>query len=695
MNFGPDPTTGRDDPPVPTVTTVSSTPAVTILMIHGVGGFVDQVARRDSERLIASQFENVRDVDFHWFDWNKAISDPRSAGLGLQNITYGARASARLEFPDRIDDRSGKFSGHLRSFRTALWQCERVVEAIQLPLMALLLVHLVWLAAGWAARVLHQEPPLLELQVRLKHILLPALDPILLERSFPMALVTLPLTASLTLLAVPVLQITLAGISGGVPLRVALRGTALYLVRPLLAVLTMPGFVTGGLLMLSGGLALVFAVFSRPVQVLDLQGTPITYGGARLGIVVLPLAIFAGGVTIGVTSFVLRPFLKVISDIVRYLGDPEYRARIHAGLLVELERLGRRPVVIVAHSLGSVIAVDSLLAHPDAWSRFPALRLLTCGSPLKRLFHRFFPATYPTPEAMLCMLRQNYTDVVWANAYRPLDYVGGHLGRLSEITEMRLPQRYRFHIAYWTDRYLADLVNMLVNEQHNTRVSSATDPDGMSLSLDRFQHGTLGGEGLFAWVRYTSFAVGAVILIITQVTWVPRIERDHLQEWNRRLETEGIDVFGELCPQREIDTSNEFSRFERAVAGIRFTTRNGEVMILEAYSDSRPDIVWDDVQKAVFGRVPPSVFITGLRAAIFLRDPLLAIKDCQPVDVRYTPADPRIFRLPDQFHVAPAVGILTRVGRTALLLFLWMLWWGIVWLLVSEALGVARSVSAR
>ena len=61
----------------------------------------------------------------------------------------------------------------------------------------------------------------------------------------------------------------------------------------------------------------------------------------------------------------------------------EYRARIHADLTERLADLDRAPVIIVAHSLGSVIAVDSLLAHPEAWSRFPRLRLLTCGSPLR------------------------------------------------------------------------------------------------------------------------------------------------------------------------------------------------------------------------------------------------------------------------------------------------------------------------
>lgn len=674
--LGPEEHTGHRD------ATVSDSAAVTILLIHGVGGFVDEASRRHSERMIRSQFEGTRNFDFHWFDWNKAIAEPTPDGFGLQNIAQGTRVSARLEYRDQVDDMS--------RLKAALWRCERAIAAIQLPFMALLLMHLVWLAAGWAARFLHQEPRPLELEVRLAHVFFPALDPILLEHSFPLALEMLPWMFLLVLVIVPVLQINLAIMSGGVPLRVALRGVILDIARPLLAVLTMPGLVIGVLLLLAGGLALFFAFFSRPVQVLDLQGTPITYGGDRLGILWFPLAILAAGAIIGATSFVLGPFLKVVSDIVRYLGDPAYRERIHAGLLADLERLGPRPVVIVAHSLGSVIAVDSLLAHWDAWSRFPRVRLLTCGSPLRRLFHRFFPATYPAPDVLLGMLRQKYTDVSWANAYRPLDYVGGHLGRVGEITDVRLPQRLRLHIAYWTDRRLADLINVLAGEQSDARACNTADAEGASFPHDRFRHGTLGGERLLAWVRSASLAVGAGILVITQIAWVPRAEREHLEEWNRRLNSDGIDAKGELCPQREIDTSDDVSSFERAVAGIRFMTASGKVMTVEAYSDSRPDIAWDDVQETVFGRVPPSALVTGLRAAIFLKDPLLAVRECKLVNVRYARSDPRIFRLSDRFHVTPSVGTSTRVGRTVLLLFLWTLWWSIVWSLIAEALGVSR-----
>jgi hypothetical protein len=92
---------------------------------------------------------------------------------------------------------------------------------------------------------------------------------------------------------------------------------------------------------------------------------------------------------------------------------------------------------------------------------------------------------------------------------------------------------------------------------------------------------------------------------------------------------------GESCPQREIAISNEFLSFQEAVIGIRFTTRKDQMPIRETYSDSRPNIVLEGSAKGNVRavRVPPSAFITGLRAAIFLRDPLLAIKECQPVDV--------------------------------------------------------------
>ncbi|MFD8967973.1 hypothetical protein ACFV0C_23770 [Streptomyces sp. NPDC059568] len=68
---------------------------------------------------------------------------------------------------------------------------------------------------------------------------------------------------------------------------------------------------------------------------------------------------------------------EVVERIGSALGAPADGA---AALLQELTRRSRQgpPLVIVAHSLGSVIAYEALCAHPD----WPDLTLVTLGSPL-------------------------------------------------------------------------------------------------------------------------------------------------------------------------------------------------------------------------------------------------------------------------------------------------------------------------
>jgi hypothetical protein len=73
-----------------------------------------------------------------------------------------------------------------------------------------------------------------------------------------------------------------------------------------------------------------------------------------------------------VRSFVARFF----GEVERYLADDTARDAVIAGLAQDLERV--RPRVLLAHSLGSVVAYDTLWAHPgppiDLW--------ITLGSPL-------------------------------------------------------------------------------------------------------------------------------------------------------------------------------------------------------------------------------------------------------------------------------------------------------------------------
>lgn len=107
------------------------------------------------------------------------------------------------------------------------------------------------------------------------------------------------------------------------------------------------------------------------------------------------------------------------------LAPPPYSARAVPELGIRLQRLtdqGAR-VVVSAHSQGSVLAAASLARLPS--QILERVALLTHGSPLGRLYGKFFPAYFGTERL------QRLADRVggrWTNLFRLTDPIGGPIG---------------------------------------------------------------------------------------------------------------------------------------------------------------------------------------------------------------------------------------------------------------------------
>ena len=114
------------------------------------------------------------------------------------------------------------------------------------------------------------------------------------------------------------------------------------------------------------------------------------------------------------------------------LAPPPYSARAVPELGIRLARLtgeGAR-VVISGHSQGSVVAAASLLRLPAAIRSRVAL--LTHGSPLGRLYGKFFPAYFG--EVRLAALAERIGNR-WTNLFRATDPIGGRVG----INDVEVP----------------------------------------------------------------------------------------------------------------------------------------------------------------------------------------------------------------------------------------------------------------
>jgi hypothetical protein len=147
---------------------------------------------------------------------------------------------------------------------------------------------------------------------------------------------------------------------------------------------------------------------------------------------------------------------KVLLDIGLYVGSPPYRDTILrelARLVAAIPDRSMATIWIAGHSLGSVIALDSL-SHSDVWQPYDRVRLVTLGSPIRRFFRRFFPNLFFDADVDRAAHRvaTRVADFVWVNAFRRFDYVGKAL-RFRPGGGQDLPTRqwWPAHVNYWGD----------------------------------------------------------------------------------------------------------------------------------------------------------------------------------------------------------------------------------------------------
>ncbi|MFP3916079.1 MAG: hypothetical protein ACLFWM_14460 [Actinomycetota bacterium] len=109
-------------------------------------------------------------------------------------------------------------------------------------------------------------------------------------------------------------------------------------------------------------------------------------------------------------------------------SPPSYAERAVPQLGHRLRALAEGGVVLSAHSQGSVLAAATLaLAEPDVVRK---VAFLTHGSPLTRLYARYFPE-YLSPQ-LFAHLAGGVAG--WVNLWRPTDFIGGEI-RSGGVTD--------------------------------------------------------------------------------------------------------------------------------------------------------------------------------------------------------------------------------------------------------------------
>lgn len=179
---------------------------------------------------------------------------------------------------------------------------------------------------------------------------------------------------------------------------------------------------------------------------------------------------------IGWFSRNIRTTVAVLGDVVGYWPvetHPSSALPYRFGVLNEASReidelTGVDTLVVVGHSQGSVLAVDLVQGNLNRGGT-RAVALVTCGSPLKSLYSRYFPREFDSGRLEAIAASTN----LWVNYWRRTDPIATELGLATlecpverngneewydELLEDDSPGGVKGHGDYWTESRLRSAV---------------------------------------------------------------------------------------------------------------------------------------------------------------------------------------------------------------------------------------------
>ena len=246
------------------------------------------------------------------------------------------------------------------------------------------------------------------------------------------------------------------------PIKSSVTCVLLTCLSPFLAILSIPLSVNWASVGLIVGFFCILGVFVSIVELL-LPNAP-AYTAWR-DFVVAPylLVIFGGLLGLQALCFLFGQIwyegpIKVLLDIARYVGEPRYREKTLLKLegFIRDKQASSDSLVIVGHSLGSVIALDYLRNWCEA---DPNRRvwLITLGSPYRRFFLSWLPGILfdQSTNQTAVSINEKFHTFRWLNIFRPWDYIGKSLQLEAHTAGLdRSTGQYRRidgHSDYWSD----------------------------------------------------------------------------------------------------------------------------------------------------------------------------------------------------------------------------------------------------
>jgi len=218
------------------------------------------------------------------------------------------------------------------------------------------------------------------------------------------------------------------------------------------------------------------------------------------------------------------PVFDVISDIAVYVGRPRKRKKAEAALLGILkaacERAPQARILLVGHSLGSVLVSHTALqltAVPSARGR---VILLTLGSPLG-LMSRVFPAYVTTSSKLSSDFARDGVVLFWANIWRDMDFIGRELAPDNTAAFAETSLGAGPHWDMWSDQRLwRAVVSLLHAAERHDFAGIKADWNVTEVSVDAHQHEVYRtASGL--WVRRIIFVPAVLLGMLGLIVWGP------------------------------------------------------------------------------------------------------------------------------------------------------------------------------
>jgi hypothetical protein len=286
-------------------------------------------------------------------------------------------------------------------------------------------------------------------------------------------------------------------------------------------------------------------------------------------------------VGLGISKVISAP-VKLARDIFNYIGDINQRALIQESFAAKVREVPRGAhVIVVAHSLGSVIALDSL-CNSSVWADFADVSFVTCGSPIFRFFQRFFPGLYFPRDAVDCVSRmQSRSQAVrWLNVFRAGLLKGDPVGqalfsRGGPGTDLPVHQKSRIlmsaHLDYWNDVEVIKSVRacwrpMLPSLRTRTE----------QMSVDPVRHASLFGQmHRIARVALAVCAFGGFVFALTNAFAIVHERRAVAKDFLARAIAKGVEVKAKVTHSTTTWGYGKDLTFPVQVYEFEFEDRNG------------------------------------------------------------------------------------------------------------------------